>query len=183
MNNVDVLGIDIPITDYGFLGLVVAIIGIIISILIYIRTGKIQKKQIKNEEGLYVVKTTESLIKIQNHFDMVFKIVEEYSNDDIENKQLATSGLNLYYQRNHSEMLQLLENCKHSLDMWKSLEQSKKERFDRIIEDFEWLTSKFFPLTTDDEMREKIWTTEYKIFLTKKYSVDDILKQELSAEI
>lgn len=179
-----VFGIDIPdfILDYGFLGLLVAIIGIIISVLIYKRTGKIQKKQLENEEGLYVVKTKESLKKIQNHFDEIFKIVEEYGNDRIEDKQLATSGLNLYYQKNHSEMIKLLESSLRSLDLWKSLEQPKKEKFDRVIEDFEWLTNKFFPLTANDEMREKIWTNEYKTFLAKKYSVDDILKQELKTE-
>lgn len=182
MNNVNVIGIDIPITDYGFLGLIVAVIGIIISVLIYIRTGKIHKKQIKNEEGLYVAKTTDNLKKIQNHFDNIFKIVEEYGNEAIEDKQLTTSELNLYYQKNHSEMTKLLENSLRSLDLWKSLEQPKKEKFDKVIENFEWLTNKFFPLTANDEMREKIWTAEYKTFLIKKYSIDDVLREELRKE-
>ncbi len=175
-----------PLSDAGALasiiGAIVSVIAIGIAILIYRRTGKIQKKQRENEEGLYVAKTKENLTKIQNYFDAIFKIVEEYSDEKNEDKQLATSGLNLYYQKNHAEMMKLSESSVHSLELWVSLDQSKKQKFDKVIEDFNWLTNKFFPLNVDDEMREKIWTTEYQTFLTKKYSVDDVLRDELSAE-
>jgi hypothetical protein len=179
-----VLAVTVPnITiDWGLLGFVAAIVGIIISILIYIRTGKIQRKQRENEEGFYVTKTKENLKKIQNYFDEIFKIVEEYGNEKNEDKKLATSGLNLYYQKNHAEMVKLLMGSERSLELWISLEPSKKTKFDKVIEDFNWLTNKFFPLNVNDEMREKIWTTEYQTFLTKKYSVDDTLRGELSAE-
>ena|SRR5437660_138073 len=166
----------------SIIGAVLGAFAILIAVLIYKRTGKIQKKQRENEEGLYVAKTKENLKKIQNYFDDIFKIVEEYGNEKVADKQLATSGLNLYYQKNHSEMMELLQSSKRSLELWISLEQSKKQKFDTVIEDFEWLTNNFFPLNANDEMREKIWTAEYGTYLTKKYSVDDTLREELSAE-
>ena len=107
-------------------------------------------------------------------------------NHDLENeheKDLVTSELNLHYRKHHGEMIKLLHRSEQDLALWISLEHSKRDKFDRIISNFDWFTSKFFPLhVTDDEMKTKIWTTEYKIFLEKKYETDDILKEELKSE-
>ena len=99
----NVFGIDIPdfLLNYGLWGLVLGGIAIFISILIYKKTQGIEKKQVENAEGLYVVKTQDNLRKIQNHFDQIFQIVEKHDLNDEEDKQLVTQELNLYFRKYH----------------------------------------------------------------------------------
>lgn len=165
----------------SILGVPIGIAAIAISYFIYKKTQKIEIQQKNNAEGLYVDKTKDGLTKIQTHFDYIFKIIEDHNIEDENDRDLTTSELNLYYARNHGEMVKLLSSSKKSLELWASLVQTKRTKFDKILDHFDWLTHKFFPLTRDDDMRTKIWTTEYQTFLVKKYEIDDILKQELNS--
>ena len=80
-------------------------------------------------------------------------------------------------------MIKLLEESKKSLELWVNLDRHIRDKFDKVISDFDWLTTKFFPLNVeDDELRTTIWTTEYKAFLEKKYAIDSILEKELKAK-
>lgn len=177
--------LDLP--DLNTVGIWASIIGvpigigaIIIAIAIFKNTRRIETQQRKNAEGLYVDKTTDNLKKIQNYFDDIFRIVEAHNIENEDERDLASSELNLHYRKHHSDMTKLLQRSERDLELWISLEHVKRDKFDKIITNFDWLTSKFFPLTAiDDEMRTKIWTTEYKTFLGKKYTIDDILKEEL----
>lgn len=178
-------GIEIPsfLIDWGFWGLASALVGIFISVLIYKRTGTIQKEQRKNAEGLYVKKTKEYLKKIQEHFDQIFKTIENHDLNNEEDKELVTQELNLYFRKYHGEMVKLVENSGRSLELWVNLDHAIRDKFDKVIADFNWLTSKFFPLNGGDEQtRIRIWTSEYNAFLEKKYSIDSILEKELKAE-
>lgn len=154
-----------------------------ITIRIYRKTRRIEEQQRKNAEGLYVTKTQEYLKKIQDHFDKIFKIIENVDLIKEEDKKLATEELNLYFWKNHGEMSKLYENSARSLELWVSLDQGVRDKFDKVISSFDWLITKFFPLQiTDEDMRTKIWTTEHKTFLEKKYNVDQILDEELKTE-
>ncbi|WP_157926610.1 hypothetical protein [Candidatus Nitrosotalea okcheonensis] len=164
-------------------GIILGIIAIALTIVIYRRTGNIQKKQLENAEGLYVVKTQDYLRKIQNHFDQIFKTIEKRKLDNDEDKQLITQELNLYFRKYHGDMIKLLQNSERSLELWVNLDHVVRDKFDKVISNFDWLITTFFPLNVDnDDMRTTIWTTEYNMFLEKKYDIDSILKKELKAE-
>ena len=167
----------------SIIGAIIGGVAVIIAILIYRKTRSIETQQRKNAEGLYVEKTIENLKKIQNYFDNVFRIVENHDLENENERDLVTSELNLHYRKHHGEMIKLLRRSERDLELWISLEHSKRDKFDKVILNFDWFTSKFFPLNvTDDEMKTKIWTTEYKSVLEKKYETDDILKEELKSE-
>lgn len=167
----------------SIIGALLGALAIYITIRIYRKTRNIEKEQRKNAEGLYVIKTQDYLRKIQNHFDQIFKTVENHDRNNEEDKQLITQELNLYFRKYHGEMIKLFQSSERSLELWVSLDHVVRDKFDKIVSEFDWLTSKFFPLTvTDDGTRIRIWTTEYDAFLEKKYYIDSILEKELKAE-
>lgn len=174
LSNLDVIG-----SWASIIGVLIAIAAVIIAIFIFKKTRKIETRQRENAEGLYVEKTNEDLNKIQYHYDEVFRIVENHEIEDENEKELATTELNLHYRKYHGEMTKLQQRSERDLELWISLEHAKRNKFDKIIANFDWLTNKFFPLNvTDEEMRIKIWTAQYKTFLEKKYEIDDILKEQ-----
>jgi len=167
----------------GVIATILSAVAIYITIRIFNKTRKIEIEQQKNAEGLYVIKTRDYLRKIQNHFDQIFKTLENHDIHNEEDKEIVNQELNLYFRKYHGEMTKLLQSSERSLELWTSLDHAVRDQFDKIIVDFDWLTSKFFPLNvTDEEIRMNIWITEYESFLEKKYSVDKILSKELKAE-
>jgi hypothetical protein len=167
----------------GIIGAVLAAFAIWITIRIFYKTQNIEREQQKNAEGLYVLKTKDYLRKIQNHFDQIFKTLENHDLTNDNDREIITQELNLYFRKYHGEMIKLLQNSERSLELWVNLEHTIRDKFDKVISDFDWLTSKFFPLNVeDDKTRITIWTTEYDAFLEKKYYIDAVLKKELKAE-
>ena len=167
----------------SILGAIFGVVAIYITIRIWKKTRKIEIEQQKNAEGLYVIKTKDYLQKIQYHFDQIFKTLENRNLNNDDDKQIITQELNLYYRKYHGEMVKLLQSSERSLELWVNLDHIVRDKFDKVISDFDWLTTKFFPLNvTDDETRISIWTTEYNAFLEKKYYVDKVLAKELKAE-
>lgn len=168
---------------FSILSFVVGVGAVILAVFIFKKTRKIEERQRKNAEGLYVDKTKADLKNIQNHFDEIFRIVENHNIEDENKIELVTSELNLYYRKHHGEMIKLQQRSERDLELWISLEHAKRDKFDKVISNFDWLANKFFPLSVkDEEMRIKIWTSEHKTFLEKKYQIDDILTEEQKTE-
>ena len=166
------------------IGVPIGIGAIAISIKIFRKTQHIEEEQRKNAEGLYVSKTKEYLKTINDYVDDVFGIIENHNKEDDEESSLITTELNLYFRKHHGEMIQLMEKSERSLELWTSLDRPKRDEYDKILVYFNWLTSKFFPLTTKgDNMRTKIWKAEYKQFLQMKYFIDRIIKNEVETKV
>ena len=167
----------------SLIGVPLGLGAIILAIKIFKKTIHIETEQKKNAEGLYVSKTKEYLQTIHNYVDNIFGIIENHNREDEAEANLITTELNLYFRKYHGEMTQLLQKSERSLELWTSLDRSKRDKYDKVLSYFEWFTSKFFPLSTKDEdMRTKIWKTEYKKFLEMKYFIDGIIKNEIGTE-
>ena len=164
----------------AIVGIVAGIVGIIISVLIYVRTGKIQKKQVENAEGSYSTNTEKNMKEIHEYFNSVIRITKESMSKEDTEQRLATDELNLYFHTNYGEMRKLLQRSIDDLKSWGNLDRNKRDQFDEIIKDFSWLLEKFFPPTElDDDMKTKIWTSEYLHLLEKKYNIEKILEDNL----
>jgi len=165
----------------SLIGIPIGAIAIFITLKIFKKTQKIESEQRKNAEGLYVSKTKEYLQQIHNYFNDIFGIIENHNKENY--SDLITTELNLYFRKHHGEMSKLLQRSEKSLELWTSLERAKRDKFDKILKEFDWFTTKFFPLEViDDEMRAKIWKTEYDQFLQKKYFIDNVIKEEIEAK-
>ena len=87
----EVSGVNLPdfVADWGFWGVVFGIIGIIIAVLIYVRTGEIQKKQLENAEGSYATNTEKNMKEIHEYFNAIIRITKESVSKEEAEQKLA----------------------------------------------------------------------------------------------
>ena len=168
----------------SIISVIIGLFAIGISIKIFNKTQLIETEQRKNAEGLYVSKTIEYLKEINNYIDSVFWIIENHNKEDDEESDLITAELDLYFRKHHTEMIQVLAKSERSLELWTSLDVSKRDKYNKILLDFNWFAFKFFPLTVkEDYMRTKIWKEEHAKFLRIKYFVDSVIIDETKTKI
>lgn len=163
----------------SIISIIIGLIAIAIAIKISKKTRLIEIEQRKNAEGLYVSKTKEYLEKINSYIDSVFWIIKNHNKEDDEESDLITTELNLYFRKYHTEMIQVLTKSERSLELWTSLDGSKRDEYDEILLNFNWFISKFFQLTVkEDDMKTKIWKAKHAEFLRIKYFIDSVRADE-----